>query len=601
LIEAKKKQEKKIALKKTLEKKRNSDREEKKKSEMADEPPKEMVDDPLKVVSDNEMHRRRSPRRGRGLYTVDEWAALFPRGYTNRVATFAPERWPTATALKQEQYTNLFSSEFPEVQRVLLSVPGVCVAGGAAAWPFLRHDSRDGDVDLFVYANDSRSLMLKADEVARKMRAEFADATMSEALAPGLITFLIWRRDGECSKVQLILRDYRDMDELLHGFDVGSCCVGFDGTTTFLTGLGMFSLLHRVNIVSPMYRSITYEPRLKKYFDRGVAMAFPHLRDGALVAGSTLALPHMKLHPRFVRGRLAVGTVTTGVSEKVSDYDCSLRQWLRASSWHKIRVGITKKNIALIASGRSDFLVLGATLPYAAYAESPPTLEIVLPVRMFEQYIDGAVGAVVTKKGLVNVGCLRRLFGLSDAQLSAFTVAACDALRSGAGVDASGALAPFRAALLDKYRAAAARTIEWCIVVDPQRQYTASRNPTPESDAAWYGDALFSETPPPVSLDESMCAVFGRLEARELPAVGAEVCALCQYDVTRSNNSVTLGCGHTFHFGKESGCKGFLTWAITLKRTTCPMCRQVFSSFHSGRSSARAARELVRVEVDWPA
>jgi hypothetical protein len=64
---------------------------------------------------------------------------------------------------------------------------------------------------------------------------------------------------------------------------------------------------------------------------------------------------------------------------------------------------------------------------------------------MFKQYIDSAV--VITKKGLVNVGCLRRLFGLSDAQLSAFTVAACDALRSGARVGTSGALAPFRAAL----------------------------------------------------------------------------------------------------------------------------------------------------------
>jgi hypothetical protein len=547
------------------------------------------------------MHRRRSPWRGRGLYTVDEWAALFPRGYTNRVATFAPERWPTATALKQEQYTCLFSSEYPEVHRVLLSVAGVCVAGGAAAWPFLRHDSREGDVDLFVYAYDGGSLMLKADEVARKLRAEFEGATMSEALSPGLITFLIWRDGYTSSKIQLILRDFRDMEELLHGFDVGSCCVGFDGTTTFMTGLAMFSLLHRVNIVSPMYRSISYEVRLKKYFDRGVALAFPHLRDGALVAGSTLALPHMTLHPRFVRGRLAVGTVSTGVSEKASDYDCSLNQWLRASSWHRIRGGVTKKNIALVASGRSDFVVLGATIPYAAYAESPPTLATVLPERMFKQYIDSAV--VITKKGLVNLGCLRRLFGLSDAQLSAFTVAACDALRGGACVDAWAALAPFRAALMDKYHAAAARTIEWCIVVDPQRQYTASRNPTPESDAAWYGDDAFAETPPPVSLDESMCAVFGRLEARELPAVGRhapELCALCQYDVTSgTDNSVTLRCGHTFHFGKESGCKGFLTWAITLKRDTCPMCRQVFSSFHSGRSSARRA-ESVRLEVDWP-
>ncbi len=156
---------------------------------------------------------------------------------------------------------------------------GVCVAGGAAAWPFLEHDARTGDVDLFVYANDGRSLLYKADEVARKLRAEFSDASMSAALSPGLVTFMIWR-DGVFHK---ILRAFRDMEELLYGFEVGSCCVGFDGTTTFMTRLAMFSLMHRVNIVYPMYRGISYEVRLKKYFDRGLALV-----DGALVAGAPL-------------------------------------------------------------------------------------------------------------------------------------------------------------------------------------------------------------------------------------------------------------------------------------------------------------------------
>ena len=564
-----------------------------------DTPRLSMSDDPMEIIDENEMHRHRCPMRGRtALYTVDEWATLFPCGYRNRAATFAPERWPTATALKQDEYTCLFTLQFPEVHRLLLSVPGVCVAGGAAAWPFLKHDARTGDVDLFVYANDDRSLMCKADDVARKLRAEFSDASMSEALSPGLVTFLIWR-EGVFSKIQLILRAFSGMDELLYGFDVGSCCVGFDGATTFMTRLAMFSLMHRVNIVFPMYRSISYEARLKKYFDRGVALVLPHLVDGALVEGAALELPHLTLTPRLVRGRFAAGTVATSASGHVSDYDTSMHEWLKMSSWNRIRRGVNQKNIALVASGKADFVVLGESLRYAEYAESPPTLAEILPPRVIESHIDRAIARAVTSLGLVNVACLRRLFGMTDAQLSTFAVAACDAVCRRAGrVDATHALGPFRRALLEKYRAATERAIEWCIVVDPQRQYTATRNPTPESNRAWYGDRAFSETQPADSTDASLVAIFGRLEA-PFDAAYASVCALCQYEVASSADKITLKCGHTFHWeGDAGGCKGLFAWAVTLRRDTCPMCRRVFASGGAHGASGEPAR-AVRLEVDW--
>ena len=67
--------------------------------------------------------------------------------------SFAPDDWRTAIVIKQAEYTRLFSSRFPEVHSVLVSVPGVCVAGGAAA------------------------LMFEAEGVAR-------GASISEALTP---------------------------------------------------------------------------------------------------------------------------------------------------------------------------------------------------------------------------------------------------------------------------------------------------------------------------------------------------------------------------------------------------------------------------------
>ena len=560
-------------------------------------------EDAMRIFAENEKHRhRRGDKPPRGLYTVDEWAAMVERGagYTNRVVTFAPEKWRAAVSIDQQEYTRLFAAQFPEVHHVLLSVPGICCAGGAAAWPLLRHDSSTGDVDLFVYANEG--LMYKAETVAVELRAAFGPGTnMTEALTPGLVTFYIWR-ERELSKIQLILRAFRDMDELLHGFDIGSCCVGFDGTTTFMTELAAFSLMHRVNIVFPMYRSISFEARLIKYFRRGVALAFPHLRDGALAEGTPLAMPHMTLTPRIVRGRFAVGTVATSNGSSSSDYDCdgSLGRWLRISSCHRIRFGATKKNLALVASGRSDFVVFGASLMYAAYAKSPPTLGEILPLRMVEHEVDRAIQRVATPKG-VNVACLRSLFCMSDAQISAFAVAVAHAAGP---VDATHALGPFRSALLEKYRLATERPIEWCILVDPQRQHTASKNPTPESNLAWYGEDAYSETQPAPSTSDSLVAVLGRLEAQNARVRDGDtdLCALCQCDVTRgSNDTITLKCGHTFHCGKERGrCRGLVAWAIMMKRTTCPLCRHDFNEEPKERAPSRTRATAVSIEVHWP-
>ena len=39
-------------------------------------------------------------------------------------------------------------------------------------------------------------------------------------------------------KIQIILRDYSTLSEVLHGFDLGSCSVAFDGDNVYFTGLG---------------------------------------------------------------------------------------------------------------------------------------------------------------------------------------------------------------------------------------------------------------------------------------------------------------------------------------------------------------------------
>jgi hypothetical protein len=78
-------------------------------------------------------------------------------------------------------------------------------------------------------------------------------------------------------KVQIILRLYNTISEILHGFDLGSSAVGFDGNLVYLTTLSKFCFENLVNIVDCSRRSTTYEIRLIKYFENGFSLILPNL------------------------------------------------------------------------------------------------------------------------------------------------------------------------------------------------------------------------------------------------------------------------------------------------------------------------------------
>ena len=83
-------------------------------------------------------------------------------------------------------------------------------------------------------------------------------------------------------KVQIIFRLYKTISEILHGFDLGSSAVGFDGKEVYMTTLGKFCHEHVCNIVDVSRKSPSYEARLEKYFDRGFNIVLPYLDKNLL-------------------------------------------------------------------------------------------------------------------------------------------------------------------------------------------------------------------------------------------------------------------------------------------------------------------------------
>nr|QBK90285.1 MAG: hypothetical protein LCPAC102_01980 [Pithovirus LCPAC102] len=78
-------------------------------------------------------------------------------------------------------------------------------------------------------------------------------------------------------KIQFILRLYKSMSEILHGFDIDSCCIGYDGVDVWMTQRAFYSIYNGYNTVNFNYLSPSYEHRLAKYGIRGMSVMIPNI------------------------------------------------------------------------------------------------------------------------------------------------------------------------------------------------------------------------------------------------------------------------------------------------------------------------------------
>ena len=75
----------------------------------------------------------------------------------------------------------------------------------------------------------------------------------------------------------MILRLYSSPAEILIGFDIDSCCVGYDGSRAWALPRAVRALNLRANVTDVTRRSLSYEMRLVKYTKRGFGVVVPEL------------------------------------------------------------------------------------------------------------------------------------------------------------------------------------------------------------------------------------------------------------------------------------------------------------------------------------
>jgi hypothetical protein len=129
------------------------------------------------------------------------------------------------------------------------------------------------DVDLFLYGLDEEQAMEKIKQIETKVR----DAILQECTTIRTKHAITIVSEYPTRHVQIVLRIYKNISEILTGFDVDSSCVCYDGKEVYMAPRAISAYMTQTNHVDLTRRSPSYENRLSKYSHRGFEVFWPQL------------------------------------------------------------------------------------------------------------------------------------------------------------------------------------------------------------------------------------------------------------------------------------------------------------------------------------
>ncbi|EFA81102.1 hypothetical protein PPL_05938 [Heterostelium album PN500] len=146
----------------------------------------------------------------------------------------------------------------------------VFVAGGAILKNSLFIPSQfeqkwaDSDIDIFLYDLTEAEATDRLVKLYHYFKAK--SPSMDVIRTKYAVTFV---NPKPSRNIQVVLRIYRSPAEVLMGFDIDCCSIGFDGQNVYALPRARRAIVNGINCISMTRRSLTYESRLFKYAKRG--------------------------------------------------------------------------------------------------------------------------------------------------------------------------------------------------------------------------------------------------------------------------------------------------------------------------------------------
>lgn len=300
---------------------------------------------------------------------------------------------------------------------------GFVIAGGAVSNVLIGEDEDTNDVDLFLIGLTSEEEVL--DHTHRL--AEYLEGNLPEGVrlivfrTERTITFVCSVTD-RYPPIQVILKRYNSIAELLYDFDLGSAATAYDGNSVWMTNLGRFALENGLNVLDLSCRRPSYEYRIEKYFERGFGLILPNLNPAALQGVQVLQFSGLQVEIKTANP-LGLSAVAWRVVASSSAEERN--SWYGMHQAYEDETQMLIKNCSLL---RSPDSTTGGLCGRARYRSGMNFTAIAVDFRKLETYIRAHATAdsstEVRDLFAVLGGNLGRAFSGEDAAVVAAAVRA---------------------------------------------------------------------------------------------------------------------------------------------------------------------------------
>lgn len=129
------------------------------------------------------------------------------------------------------------------------------------------------DVDLFIYGLTEEQAIEKIKQIEGRVR----DSILTETTTVRTKNAVTICSQYPTRHIQIVLRIYKNVSEILTGFDIDCSGAAYDGKQVYCTPRALQSYITQINHVDLSRRSPSYENRLSKYSHRGFEVYWPEL------------------------------------------------------------------------------------------------------------------------------------------------------------------------------------------------------------------------------------------------------------------------------------------------------------------------------------
>ena len=179
----------------------------------------------------------------------------------------------TGSKIREQISNDDFNKEFSKKTFDLLTYihwDNIIVAGGSLVNIITNNSGKLNDIDMFIYGLNNEDAKLKIDRVISSIKQKAIDMKYDTRVYINKNVINIYIFDTrKLLQVQIILRLYDTLAQVLVGFDVDCCAIAYNGKELLVTERGLCALKYRVNVANLKRRSPSYENRLIKYSFRG--------------------------------------------------------------------------------------------------------------------------------------------------------------------------------------------------------------------------------------------------------------------------------------------------------------------------------------------